>query len=208
MGQALPQASAHHKSYPHFPSARASLPPHPRVCFLPFLSQISKSTGAAGQGRWQERSSSLGWAFFTRDFFYFAATLFSALACLLAVGVCWNQNWRKALGILLGNKRAFVQEDLEEEAVFTAAASVPVFPVPKSTWPCQRAPGHGRAGGGMGRRWQSRGWALPGHRGCVGRGTDTSHTCQQCKSSTELPKYPCIKAHPNLCAWLCSFLAP
>lgn len=164
MGQALPQASAHHKSYPHFPSARASLPPHPRACFLPSLSQISKSTGAAGQGRWQERSSSLGWAFFTRDFFYFAATLFSALACLLAVGVCWNQNWRKALGILLGNKRAFVQEDLEEEAVFTAAASV-LFSL------CQRAPG--RAKEHLAMAEQGVGWGGGGRAGdglCLGTG--------------------------------------
>lgn len=55
------QPPGHRKSSLYFPSCQgplASLPPHPRACFLSCLSQIRKSTGIASRGSCLSRASS------------------------------------------------------------------------------------------------------------------------------------------------------
>ena len=113
------------------------------------------------------------------------------------MGVCWNQNWRKALGIHPGNKRAFVQEDLEDAAAFIATTFISIFSLPKST--CQRRR----------RRWA----AAPARGGRTGRRTDASRARRQRKQSAAgrrvkcFPKRSCIpasKTYPSLSAKLCA----
>lgn len=192
----------------------ASLPPHPRAVF--FTAYLKSANPQELQARAAVRKAPPA-----------LAGLFSPGTFLFCCHFVFNPRLSPCSGSLLepkleksswnspGEQKGFCAGGFGGPGCFHCCCLRACFPcakvhlgMPKSTWLCQRAPGHGRAGGGMGRRCQSRAWALPGHRGCVGRSTDTSHTCQQCKSSTELPKYPCTVAHPNLCAWLCSFLAP
>lgn len=125
-GQSL-QSPAHHKPKPWFPSAKVRwlhCLPIPEPVFIAAYLKL---------GNPQEllfESNPHGDCFHGGTLRLVAA-LFSS--CLLAVGVCWNQNWRKALGIHPGNKRAFVQEDLEDSAASIAATCI-------SVPPCQNAP--------------------------------------------------------------------
>lgn len=113
---------------------------------------------------------------------------FQTLGCLLAVGVCWNQNWRKALGIHPGNKRAFVQEDLEDAAAFIAATLISIFSLPKST--CQR---------------HRRRWAAARARGGMCRQEDGCLPLPQAAEAEHFPKRSCVvacKIYPSLSAKL------
>lgn len=155
------------------------LPPHPRASFLCCLSPARKPREQqAREAVCQGPPALVG--IFMRDLFSLSCCFVSRpLGCLLAVGVCWNQNWRKPLGIHPGNKRAFVQEDLEDVATFFVATFISGFSLPRST--CQQPP----------RRWV----AVHAWGGHMGRRMDTSCACRQQKWSTAGRRLECF---PNV----------
>lgn len=190
------QHTINHKSHPHFPSAKAHwlpcLPiPEPAV-FTAYLKSGNPQEMQAREAVRKQPPALAG--LFLQGTFHFAATLFSALACLLAVGVCWNQKWRKSSWNSPWEQKGFCAGGFGGRGCFPTSMSD--FPVPRSTWPWQSR-------GGMGRRWAEQGLGSARAQEHMGRDTDTSHTCQQCQSSTEAqepPKYSCIVAQPSLCA--------
>ncbi|XP_021270397.1 uncharacterized protein LOC110407252 [Numida meleagris] len=106
---------------------------HPGACVRRCLSPIRKPTalspGEAAAGSLQPTRG-------LEEGLLQSPLCFQNVGCLLPVGVCWNPNWRKALGIHPRNKRAFVQEEREDEAALVAATFISLLHLPKGT--CQR----------------------------------------------------------------------
>lgn len=105
------QSPMHHKSSPYFPSAKVCwlccLPMPEPVFFAAYLKLGNPQELRAREAICQAPSALMGIFFFTRDFWFSCCFCFQTLGCLLAVGVCWNQNWRKTHGIHPGEQKGF-----------------------------------------------------------------------------------------------------
>lgn len=111
------------------------------VCFAAISNKETHSTGTHGSCCW-EPAARTGFG----EGLLQSPLCFQTVGCLLPVGVCWNPNWRKAPGIHPRNKRAFVREELQDEAALIAATFVALFRLPKGTCRRQRDGWHMRVG--------------------------------------------------------------
>lgn len=195
MGQVLPRSPAHHKSQPHFPSAKVHwlrcLPIPEPVFFAAYLQSGNPQELQAREAVRQEPPALAG-GFFTRDFSFCCRFVFSPRLSACS-GSLLESKLEKSSWNSPGEQKGFCAGGFGGRGCFLHVC----FPGAKEHLPvAEQEVGWG--GGG-----QRRGWALPGHRGCVGRGTDTSHTCQQRKSCTEGPRASQIFLHRGLSQPLC-----
>lgn len=146
------QSPTHHKSSPYFPSAKVCwlccLPMPEPVFFAAYLKLGNPQELRAREAICQEPSALMGIFFFTRDFWFSCCFCFQTLGCLLAVGVCWNQNWRKTHGIHPGEQKGFCTGGFGRRGCFhccylhfcflPAKEHLPAVPEEGDTWPGDR----------------------------------------------------------------------
>lgn len=115
------------------------------VFFAAYLKLGNPQELRAREAICQEPSALMGIFFLRGTFGLVAAFVFKPSAVCLQWEFAGIKTGEKLMEFTPGNKRAFVQEDLEDAAAFIAATFISVFSLPKSTCqPCRRRGTHGQ----------------------------------------------------------------